>query len=67
MIRTVLSARKRTGSVCLFAQVIIKLGILFIQTFEGQHEHAVSRFQILWALKLQGLWCPGHQRLQRFD
>ena len=35
------------------------LGILSIQTFVGQHEHAVSRFQIWWALKPLGLLMPG--------
>ena len=36
----------------------IKLGILSIQTFVWQHEHAVSRFQIWWALKPLGLLMP---------
>ena len=34
----------------------IKLGILSIQTFVWQHEHAVSRFQIWW---LSGFEAPG--------
>ena len=36
----------------------IKLGILSIQTFIGQHEHTVSRFKIWWALKPLGLLMP---------